>query len=139
MAQPPPSPAHLVTYIRRALRSFSNFQYDRHIPIFIPSGRYRAPVLRGGCTNRIVIYSGSFNLPHKGHLQTLCQSLHRMKGSLNIVAAFTFCIYEDFEDFYFNLFEQAAADGFILELVGLSGLGYLKKMKRAILMRLPKD
>ena len=46
-----------------------------------------APVLERGHTNRILVYPGSFNPPHNGHVALLRQALHNSGSDLNIIAA----------------------------------------------------
>ncbi|KAI4219801.1 MAG: hypothetical protein LQ349_008252 [Xanthoria aureola] len=53
------------------------------------------PQLDKGRTNVILVYYGSFNPPHRGHLAVLWHAYHQLAKELNIVAAFIRPLHDD--------------------------------------------
>ena len=73
-----PAPTSLGHYIRKALRPSHTFPHRENI---------HSPTLQHGTTNRILIYRGSFNPPHKGHLALLNYAFANCWRDLNIILA----------------------------------------------------
>lgn len=80
-----PKAALLEPYIRSTLQTFDSADdIDPSYPIFTPS--LNPPILRPGRINRVLIFPGCFNPPHKGHVQTLSHGFHNIGADLNVVA-----------------------------------------------------
>jgi hypothetical protein len=80
--------APLEPYIRRALDIPTSV-------IFTPSNHVRTPTLHKDRVNRILIFCGSFNPPHRGHKEALCHAFFRSGTDLNIIAAFIVTLSEE--------------------------------------------
>lgn len=82
----PPVVAPLEEYIRQIYhhqaRYPSKIAEDRIFP-----DTWAAPQLISTRTNRILVYIGSFNPPHRGHLRLLRHTFYRGSHDLNIIAA----------------------------------------------------
>ncbi len=68
-------------YIRGALR------HDKRAKIFNDVPGQMPPTLSRQRSNRIILYNGCFNPPHRGHLALLEHAFHHCGEDLNVVAA----------------------------------------------------
>jgi len=76
----------LATYIKAATSKLHHESMPLK-PIFGAEITGYTPTLKHGRVNRVLLYPGCFNPPHKGHLALLTQGYHRSGSDLNIVAA----------------------------------------------------
>lgn len=79
----------LEPYIRRA------YNIPESTQIFPSGPGYHPPMLQKGVDNRILLYRGSFNPPHQGHLDLLRTTLFSSPPDLNIIAAVIFALDDD--------------------------------------------
>ncbi|CAO2649922.1 Nn.00g012140.m01.CDS01 [Neocucurbitaria sp. VM-36] len=68
--------AHLEEYIIRAEKNVLGNTSARS-KIFRSAPGSRAPMLRKGVPNRVIIFAGCFNPPHKAHFELLCHAFLR--------------------------------------------------------------
>ena len=84
----PSTTAALSPYIEKIIYEYEcnegRFPRER---IFDYGIAHEAPVLERGHTNRILVYPGSFNPPHNGHVALLRQALNNSGSDVNIIAA----------------------------------------------------
>ncbi|KAF2640586.1 hypothetical protein P280DRAFT_543312 [Massarina eburnea CBS 473.64] len=70
------------------LRMYGKHQVQMH-QFYFPTDNKNLP------SNRIIIYRGCFNPPHRGHLQTLSHAFYRLKDKLNLIAAFIHLVHDN--------------------------------------------
>ncbi|KAF2243514.1 hypothetical protein BU26DRAFT_493503 [Trematosphaeria pertusa] len=107
---------------------------------FRPSATFPTPTLKKGITNRVILFSGSFNPPHIGHKLLLCHAFFRSTYP-NVIAAIITPASKCLDPWVLvnpygmrvhraiteDLFEAAAKDGFKIEFVVVGGPDYLTK------------
>ncbi|KAF2108133.1 hypothetical protein BDV96DRAFT_653028 [Lophiotrema nucula] len=75
------------TELANIIRQAMGTKLPTDAEIFIPSKYLAPPTLTRGRTNRVLVFRGAFNPPHRGHLHTLAQAYFRAPGELNVVGA----------------------------------------------------
>ena len=82
-----PKTGSLADYIRQI--HYGDYSFER---IFDYGITHRPPQLRSDRINRILLYPGSFNPPHRGHLELLHHGFTKSGRDFNIVAAMVLCL-----------------------------------------------
>lgn len=88
--------ARLERYIQNALPGNKGTKIFNDIPGHTP------PTLRKGRTNRILLFNGCFNPPHRGHLALLEHTFHDCGEDLNVIAAVVLVASEEFLQWKFR-------------------------------------
>lgn len=90
-----PEYAFLSTYIKKAIGPryrTNDLSKDDHMP----------PILRGNCMNRVILYRGSFNPPHLGHLNLLKHAFTECGEDWNVIGAIVFVLPDSSLDYKFG-------------------------------------
>ncbi|KAI1091812.1 hypothetical protein F5B19DRAFT_249627 [Rostrohypoxylon terebratum] len=83
-------------------RGLSDYMYHattgsrRATKRIVPHDPTPKPTLRGGRTNRIMLYNGCFNPPHRGHLAHLRHAFQHCGADFNVVAAVVLVAGDDY-------------------------------------------
>ena len=74
------------------------------------------PLLRKGVTNRILLYPGAFNPPHRGHMLVLQHGFRECGEDFNVVAAIVVMKRDDYLEYKNEQTARELLRGFLLDL-----------------------